>query len=121
MDLILTIVIGLLILYLLIKHFCKNKVSKKENYTDPIKAVIDEMKTKNSMDSLGEYFYVTLSVAYRNNDRVKKAYAEQEAQILYGDTLDKIKSFEELGKLNIWWNRQPEDIKTIPYVVRFKT
>ena len=121
MDLILTIIIGLLILYLLIKHFCKKKVSKKENYTDPIKAVIDEMKTKNSMDSLGEYFYVTLSVGYRNNDRVKKAYAEQEAQILYGDTLDKIKSFEELGKLNIWWNRQPEDIKTIPYVVRFKT
>ena len=30
------------------------------------------MKKKNSMDTLGEYFYETLSVGYRNNPRVKK-------------------------------------------------
>ena len=120
MDLILTIVIGLLILYLLIKYFCKKKISKKEEYTDPVQTVINEMKKKNSMDTLGEYFYVTLSVGYRNNDRVKKAYADQEARILYGDKLDKIKSFEELGKLNMWWNSQPTNLRQIPYIIRYK-
>ena len=121
MDLVLTIIIGLLVFYLFCKKIFKRKIPRKEKYTDPIQAVIDEMKTKNSIDSLGEYFYVTLSVGYRNNDRVKKAYADQEAQILYGDTLDKIKSFEELAKLNMWWNKQPENIRKIPYVVKFKT
>ena len=89
MDLVLTLLIGLLIFYLFYKKFYKKKVSKKEKYTDPVQAVINEMKKKNSMDTLGEYFYVTLSVGYRNNPRVKKAYEDQEAKILYGETLDK--------------------------------
>ena len=101
MDLVLTIIIGLLIFYLFCKKFFKKKVSKKEEYTDPIQTVIDEMKKKNSMDTLGEYFYVSLSEGYRNNERVKKAYADQEAKILYGETLDKIKSFTALADLNI--------------------
>ena len=112
--------IGLLIVYLLYKKICKKKVSKKEKYTDPIQTIINEMKNKNSMDTLGEYFYETLSVGYRNNPRVKKAYEDQEAQILYGETLDIIKDFEELSKLNIWWNTQPENVRKIPYVIRFK-
>ena len=120
MDLILTVMIGLLIVYLLYKKICKKKVSKKEKYTDPIQTIINEMKNKNSMDTLGEYFYETLSVGYRNNPRVKKAYEDQEAQILYGETLDIIKEFEELSKLNIWWNTQPENVRKIPYVIRFK-
>ena len=125
MDLVLTIVIGLLIFYLFCKKIFKKKVSKKkvlkkEEYTDPIQTVIDEMKKKNSMDTLGEYFYVTLSAGYRNNERVKNAYADQEAKILYGETLDKIKSFTSLADLNIWWNSQPSNLRKIAYLVKYK-
>lgn len=120
MDLVLTIIIGLLIFYLFCKKIFKKKVSKKEEYTDPIQTVIDEMKKKNSMDTLGEYFYVTLSAGYRNNERVKKAYADQEAKILYGETLDKIKSFTSLADLNIWWNSQPSNLRKIEYIVKYK-
>ena len=120
MDLVLTIIIGLLIFYLFCKKIFKKKVSKKEEYTDPIQTVIDEMKKKNSMDTLGEYFYVSLSAGYRNNERVKKAYADQEAKILYGETLDKIKSFTSLADLNIWWNSQPSNLRKIEYIVKYK-
>ena len=120
MDLVLTIIIGLLIFYLFYKKFLKRKFLKKKEYTDPIQTVINEMKKKNSMDTLGEYFYVTLSVGYRNNERVKKAYADQEAKILYGETLDKIKSFTALADLNIWWNSQPSNLRKIEYIVKYK-
>ena len=46
MDLVLTLLIGLLIFYLIYKKFCKKKISKKEEYTDPVQTVIDEMKKK---------------------------------------------------------------------------
>ena len=120
MDLVLTIIIGLLIFYLFCKKMFKKKVSKKEEYTDPIQTVINEMKKKNSMDTLGEYFYVTLSAGYRNNERVKNAYADQEAKILYGETLDKIKSFTALADLNIWWNSQPSNLRKIVYIIKYK-
>lgn len=120
MDLVLTLLIGLLIFYLLYKKFYKKKVPKKEEYTDPVQTVIDEMKKKNSMDTLGEYFYVTLSVGYRNNPRVKKAYEDQEARILYGETLDKLKSFTSLADLNVWWNTRPIALRKIPYIVKYK-
>jgi len=120
MDLVLTIIIGLLIFFLFCKKIFRKKVSKKEEYTDPIQAVIDEMKKKNSMDTLGEYFYVTLSLGYRNNERVKQAYADQEAKILYGETLDKIKSFTSLYDLNLWWNTQPSNLRKIEYIVKYK-
>ena len=125
MDLVLTIVIGLLIFYLFCKKIFKKKVSKKkvlkkEEYTDPIQAIVDEMKKKNSMDILGEYFYVTLGVGYRNNERVKQAYADQEARLLYGDKLDKIKSFIELSELNLWWNTQDKTIRRNTYLIKYK-
>ena len=72
------------------------------------------------MDTLGEYFYETLSVGYRNNERVKKAYEDQEAKILYGETLDKIKSFTALADLNMWWNSQPSNLRKIEYIVKYK-
>ena len=72
------------------------------------------------MDTLGEYFYETLSVGYRNNPRVKKAYEDQEAKILYGETLDKLKSFTALADLNMWWNTQPSNLRKIPYIVKYK-
>ena len=117
--------IGLMVFYLIYKKCCKKKVSKKkvskkEKYTDPIQTVINEMKKKNSMDTLGEYFYETISVGYRNNSRVKKAYEDQEAQILYGETLDKIKSFTELADLNLWWNEQSLNLRKIPYIIKYK-
>ena len=117
--------IGLMVFYLIYKKFCKKKVSKKkvskkEKYTDPVQTVINEMKKKNSMDTLGEYFYETISVGYRNNSRVKKAYEDQEAQILYGETLDKIKSFTELADLNLWWNEQSLNLRKIPYIIKYK-